>query len=332
MSKTNRLSLFSTKKYEKVVFSKFSDNFSFELDYLEQSLDSRTAHLAEGSQVVSIFVNDKADEEALRVLSRVGVRGIALRSAGFNHVNLDIAKELRIKVARVPAYSPHAVAEHAVALLLCLNRKLHKAYNRVREGNLSLEGLTGFDLHGKTVGVIGLGKIGLVFSKIMSGFGCRVLAHDPKATLDKLDFQISLVDKEQLFRESDIISLHCPLTSETKHIINADSLDLMKPSVVLINTGRGALIDTKAIITSLKGQKIGAVGLDVYEEEEGLFFSDHSQEIISDDVFSRLLTFPNVLITGHQAFLTTEALANIAQTTLCNARDLFANQINDNYL
>jgi D-lactate dehydrogenase len=245
-----------------------------------------------------------------------------LRCAGFNHVDLQVAKQLGLLVARVPAYSPHAVAEHAVALLLTLNRHTHKAYNRVRENNFNLNGLEGFDLHGRTVGVIGAGKIGLCFIRIMLGFGCRVLVFDPEVSAEVQAMNVEVVSLQQLFKQADIISLHCPLNNATQHLIDAEAIAVMKEGVVIINTSRGAVIDSKALIGALKTKKIGALGLDVYEEESDLFFQDHSMDIIQDDLFQRLLTFPNVLITGHQGFLTQEALAGIAQTTLANASEL----------
>ncbi len=251
----------------------------------------------------------------------MGVRLIALRSAGYNHVDLDAAARLGLSVVRVPAYSPHAVAEHAAALILTLNRRTHRAYNRVREANFSLDGLVGFDLHGKTVGVIGTGRIGAVMLRIMHGFGCRLLAHDVKedVALTK-EIPVRYVTLQELFGESDIVSLHVPLTPDTRHLIDAEALRRMKHGVVLVNTGRGALIDTRALIDALKRGQIGAAGLDVYEEEEGIFFKDLSEQVLQDDVLARLLTFPNTLITSHQGFLTREALANIAETTLANVR------------
>jgi D-lactate dehydrogenase len=246
-----------------------------------------------------------------------GTSLIALRSAGFNHVDLEAADALGLVVARVPAYSPHAVAEHALALVLALNRKIFRAYNRVREGNFSLEGLLGFDLHGKTVGVIGTGKIGLIFARTMRGLGCRVLAFDPYPSAEA-EGVVEYVSRAALYAESDVISLHCPLTPETHHLIDDDAIEAMKPGVMLVNTSRGQLVDTRAVIEGLKRGRIGHLALDVYEEEEDLFFQDLSDRVIRDDVFSRLLTFPNVLITGHQGFFTEEAVTNIAETTLAN--------------
>jgi D-lactate dehydrogenase len=264
-------------------------------------------------------VNDQLTGDVVEAVADAGVRLLALRSAGFNHVDLRAAARRGLVVARVPAYSPHAVAEHAAALILTLNRKLHRAFNRVREGNFSLDGLLGFDLHGRVVGVIGTGKIGAIFCRIMMGFGCRILAYDPHPNEQVRQSGGEYVTLEELFRASDIIALHLPLTPETHHLINGRALNEMKHGVMLINTSRGGLIDTVAVIEALKRGKIGALGLDVYEEEADLFFEDLSGTVIQDDVFARLLTFPNVLITGHQGFFTVEALRNIAATTLANA-------------
>jgi len=266
----------------------------------------------------SVFVNDQLNADVIEALYGFGVRLIALRCAGFNNVDLDAANKFEIKVVRVPAYSPYSVAEHTVALILALNRKIYKAYHRVREGNFALDGLLGYDLNGRTVGIIGTGKIGEVVTKIMKGFGCNILAYDLFQNKSCLDMGVKYIPLENLFKESDIITLHCPLTRETHHIIDSNSLDKMKKGVVLINTSRGALIDTKAVIKALKSGKVGALGLDVYEEEADLFFEDLSNLIIQDDIFARLLTFPNVVITGHQAFFTKEALDGIALTTLDN--------------
>jgi D-lactate dehydrogenase len=254
----------------------------------------------------------------LQRLVRAGVGLVALRSAGFNHVDLAAAGELGITIARVPAYSPHAVAEHTVGLILCLNRKLHRAYARVRDGNFSLEGLLGFDLHGRTVGVVGTGNVGTVVATIMAGFGCRLLAFDPEPNDECRALGVRYVGLEELLGSADIVSLHCPLTPETRHLVDADALGRMKPGVMLINTGRGALVDTAAVIAALKTGRIGALGLDVYEEEEALFFEDLSGTVIQDDVFMRLLTFPNVMVTAHQAFFTEDALLAIADTTMAN--------------
>jgi len=311
--------LFDSRRFERDVFTRENIHFGHDLTFLESRLTPYTAELARGFEVVCCFVNDQLDAGALQTLKPLGVKLIALRSAGFNNVDLQTAAQLSLPVVRVPDYSPHAVAEFAVALILTLNRKIHRAYLRVRELNFSLDGLVGFDLNGKTVGVIGTGKIGRVFAKIMQGFGCEVLAYDVNPDMDLVKSKtVKYVDLHTLYVQSDIISLHVPLNPSTRHLINAEAIALMKPNVLLINTGRGALIETKALITALKRRKIGGAGLDVYEEEEGVFFHDLSEQGISDDFLARLLTFPNVIVTSHQAFLTEEALRNIAFTTLAN--------------
>lgn len=312
-----RVAVFSTKPYDRIFLDRANERHRHELTYLDARLTAETAPLAEGFDAVCAFVNDRVDTEVLRLLQMRGIRLVALRSAGFNNVDLPEAQRLGITVARVPAYSPHAVAEHAVALVLSLNRMTHRAYNRVREGNFSLDGLLGFDLHGKTVGVVGTGQIGLIFADIMHGFGCRIVASDPMPNPDAKAF-LEYVSLERLLAEADIVSLHCPLTPETDHLIDAEAIARMKDGVMLINTGRGRVVDTRAVIDGLKNGKIGRLGLDVYEEEEQLFFQDLSQRVIADDLFMRLTTFPNVLITGHQAFFTAEALTNIADTALAN--------------
>lgn len=285
--------------------------------FLEPRLTEETVRLAEGYDAVCVFVNDIVDSAILETLATGGVKLIVLRCAGFNNVDLAAAARLKLTVVRVPAYSPYAVAEHAVGMILALNRKLHRAYNRVREGNFALDGLLGFDLHGRTVGVVGMGKIGQVFARIMSGFGCDVLCYDPFAKVEPPSGG-STASLEDVYRRSDIISLHCPLTRENHHMIGKESLEQMQDGVMLINTSRGGLLDTRAVIRGLKSGKVGAVGLDVYEEEGDLFFEDRSDRFISDDVFTRLLTFPNVLITGHQAFFTRDAMQNIAETSMEN--------------
>lgn len=312
-----RVAVFSTKPYDRIFLDRANERHRHELTYLDARLTAETAPLAEGFDAVCAFVNDRVDTEVLRLLQIRRIRLVALRSAGFNNVDLPEAQRLGITVARVPAYSPHAVAEHAVALMLSLNRMTHRAYNRVREGNFSLDGLLGFDLHGKTVGVVGTGQIGLIFADIMHGFGCRIVASDPMPNPNAKAF-VEYVSLERLLAEADIVSLHCPLTPETDHLIDAKAIARMKDGVMLINTGRGRVVDTRAVIDGLKSGKIGRLGLDVYEEEEQLFFQDLSQRVIADDLFMRLTTFPNVLITGHQAFFTAEALTNIADTTLAN--------------
>ena len=312
-----KVAVFSTKSYDQTFLERANAGRRHELTFFEARLTAKTAPLAAGFACVCAFVNDRLDAEVLERLAEGGTRLLALRSAGFNHVDLAAAAKLGFTVARVPAYSPHAVAEHAAALVLTLNRKLNRAYNRVREGNFSLEGLLGFDLHGRTVGVIGTGKIGLGFARIMAGFGCKVLAFDPYPSAEA-EAVVQYVSLPRLYRSSDIVSLHCPLTPETHHLIGEAALAQLKRGVMLINTSRGALVDTRAVIEGLKSGQIGYLGLDVYEEEEDLFFEDLSDRVIQDDVFTRLLTFPNVVITGHQGFFTEEALENIAATTLAN--------------
>ncbi len=320
------IAVFSTKAYDRQFLDAENDQQRHEIVYFEPQLTADTARLADGFAAVCVFVNDQLDAQTLEILAQGGTRVIALRCAGFNNVDLHAASRLGIRVVRVPAYSPHAVAEHAVALLLTLNRKTHRAHNRIREGNFSLEGLLGFDLHGKTVGVVGTGRIGEIFAGIMTGFGCRVLAFDPIRNPAVEDAGIAYVDLPELFRASDIVSLHCPLTPETHHLIDASAIAQLKEGVMLINTSRGALIDARALIDGLKSARIGSVGLDVYEEEADLFFEDLSGRVIQDDVFARLMTFPNVIITGHQAFFTQNALQNIAATTLSNITAIEADE------
>lgn len=312
-----RIALFSAKPYDGTFFKRANKDKRHTLSFFEARLTEDTARLAAQYDAVCAFVNDCLDASVLQQLHDGGTRLVALRSAGFNHVDLTAADQLGITVARVPAYSPYAVAEHAVALLLSLNRQTYRAYNRVREGNFSLNGLLGFDLHGKTVGVIGTGQIGLIFADIMHGFGCRIVASDPFPDPQAKPF-VEYVPLTTLYAQADIISLHCPLTPDTHHLIDAEAIAQMKDGVMLINTGRGRVVDTQAVIAGLKSGKIGHLGLDVYEEEEQLFFEDLSQGVIDDDQFMRLTTFHNVLITGHQAFFTHEALTNIAETTLAN--------------
>lgn len=309
--------VFSVKPFEKATLTQ-AVGTRHTLRMLDATLAADTAALASGCRAVCAFVNDRLDAPCLEALHRVGVRCVALRSAGFNHIDLAAAARLGLSVARVPAYSPHAVAEHTVALLLTVNRKTHRAYNRVREHNFALDGLQGFDLFGKTIGVIGTGKIGTCFARIMRGFGCRVLAADPAPSDAARALGVEYADLDTLLAASDVVSLHCPLTPQTKHLINERTLGLMKPGVVILNTGRGALVDTPALIAALKRGRLGAVGLDVYEEEADLFFRDLSASIIQDDVFMRLLTFPNVLVTAHQGFFTREALQGIADVTASN--------------
>jgi D-lactate dehydrogenase len=313
-----KVAVFSSKPHDEQYLRAANAEHGHDLAFLEPRLTAQTVALAEGSPCVCAFVNDTLDRPVLKQLAEGGTRLVALRSAGFNHVDLQAAHELGFTVARVPAYSPYAVAEHAVALILALNRKIPRAHMRVREGNFALGGLLGFDLHGRTVGVVGTGTIGSVFARIMTGFGCNVLAYDPYPNAACIELGVRYVPLTELFAAADVIALHCPLTPETHHLIDAEALERMRDGVMLVNTSRGALVDTTAVIQALKSGKIGYLGLDVYEEEEDLFFEDLSDRVITDDVFSRLLTFPNVLITGHQAFFTEEALEHIASTTLAN--------------
>ncbi|MFD2641309.1 2-hydroxyacid dehydrogenase [Pseudomonas japonica] len=313
-----RALFFSSQTYDQDSFNAAPAVNGLELHFLPARLNEDTAVLAAGHEVVCAFINDDLSAAVLERLAAAGTRLIALRSAGYNHVDLAAARRLGLTVTRVPAYSPHAVAEHAVALILSLNRRLHRAYNRTREGDFSLHGLTGFDLHGKTVGVVGTGQIGLAFARIMAGFGCQLLAFDPYPNPDVVALGARYVALDELLRRSNIISLHCPLTPQTRHLINIQSLADLQPGAMLINTGRGALVDTPALIEALKSGQLGYLGLDVYEEEAQIFFEDRSDQPLQDDVLARLLTFPNVIVTAHQAFLTREALAAIAGTTLDN--------------
>lgn len=321
-----KVAVFNTKPYDQHFLEQANQQHHHELKFLNPCLDLATVSLAEGCEAVCIFVNDRLERETLQTLAQQGTRLIALRCAGYNNVDLNAAKELNIDVVRVPAYSPYAVAEHAIALILTLNRKIHRAYNRVREGNFALNGLLGFDLHGRTVGIIGTGKIGRIAGQILHGFGCRILAYDLYPHEEFAQKYGEYVPLKKLLRQSDIISLHCPLTPDTHHLINDRTISQMKPGVMLVNTSRGGLIDTKAVIRGLKSKQIGHLALDVYEEENQIFFEDLSGEIIEDDVFERLLTFPNVIITGHQAFFTIDALKNIAETTLSNITAIANNQ------
>jgi D-lactate dehydrogenase len=317
-----RIAMFDTHRYDMAAFECGNAAFGHTIQFFEPRLTETTAKLAVGFPAVCAFVNDRLDKNTLQILHDGGVKIVGLRSAGYNHVDLLAAKHLGITITRAPEYSPYAVAEHTVALILALNRKVHRSFNRVRELNFSLDGLVGFDLHGKTVGIIGTGRIGRVFAGIMRGFGCKILAFD--RTLDEslaTTSGIQYVSLHDLLSQSDIISLHVPLTPETKHLLNEDAFARMKPDVMLLNTSRGGLVETKALISALKNGKIGYAGLDVYEEEEGVFFQDLSELGLQDDVLARLLTFPNVLVTSHQAFLTREALANIATTTFQNFSD-----------
>ena len=315
-----KIAFFSTKKYDRDFFDRFIT--THEIIYLEAPLNEYTVNLVAGCTAVCIFVNDIANATIIKALKSYGVKLIALRCAGFNNVDINAAKENNIYIVRVPEYSPHAVAEHALALILTLNRKTHKAYNRVRDGNFSLDRLLGFDLFNKTIGVIGTGRIGQLFCKMMLGLGCKVLAFDLIANRELTTAGVQYLSLIDLFEAADIISLHCPLTEQTKHIINYQTIGMMKEGVMLINTSRGALVDTAATIEGLKSRRIGYLGLDVYEQEETLFFNDLSEKIIDDDDIMRLLSFPNVLVTAHQGFFTTEAMTEIAKTTI-NSFDEF---------
>ena len=325
------IAVYSSKAYDKEFLQK-ENTAAYQFSFFEPHLSESTVPLAAGHEVVCVFVNDMVNAAVVVALAKLGVKLLALRCAGYNNVDLKACKENNITVVRVPAYSPYSVAEHTVGLMLTLNRKIHRAYNRVKEGNFSLEGLMGFDMHQRTIGIVGTGKIGMITAKILQGFNTEILYYDlqPNAACDALGMKYMPLDK--LFATSDIISLHCPLTPATQHLINKNAIDQMKAGVMLVNTSRGALIDTKAVIDGLKSGKIGYLALDVYEEEADLFFEDLSDKVIADEVFSRLLTFPNVLVTGHQAFFTQEAMTGIARTTLQNIADFeqgksLANQV-----
>lgn len=320
-----RCAVFSAKTYDMDFLSDAAQKCQHELEYFEVKLSPTSAKLAEGFEAVCAFVNDDLQRSTLQSLQRIGVKLVALRCAGFNQLDLTAARELGIRVARVPAYSPHAVAEHTLALILSLNRKIHKAYQRVRENNFGLDGLLGFDLHGRTVGVIGTGTIGQNVVRILHGFGCNVLMYDVRQSDNCLALG-SYCDLDRLLGESDIVTLHCPLNESTRYLINHDSIQKMKPGVMLVNTSRGGLVDTSAVINGLKTKQIGSLALDVYEEEGALFFEDLSQVIVKDDVFSRLLTFPNVLITSHQAFFTEQAMHEIARVTMQSLTEFEQNQ------
>jgi D-lactate dehydrogenase len=318
-----KVAFFSTKRYDRQSFAEANAEYNHELTFFEPRLTPQTVSLAAGYPAVCVFINDTLDAEVLKTLVDNGTKVIALRSAGFNNVDLAAVADLGLKVVRVPAYSPYAVAEHAVGLVLMLNRKLYRAYNRVREDNFSLEGLLGFDLHGTTVGVVGTGKIGLIFAQIMQGFGCHLLGYDafPNDRFTAVG-DARYVDLPELLANADIISLHCPLLPATRHIINSASIAQMKPGVMLINTSRGGLMDTRAVIEGIKSGQIGYLGTDVYEEEADLFFEDLSDTVIKDDTFQLLQSYPNVVITAHQAFFTQNALQAIAKTTLQNIEDI----------
>ena len=316
-----KVAFFSTKSYDKEYFDRVNSDGYHQFSYFEAALNTATAALAKEHNAVCLFVNDKADKQTIEQLASNGIKLIALRCAGFNNVDLEAASKNNIKIVRVPAYSPEAVAEHAVALILTLNRKTHKAYNRVRESNFSLENLTGFNLHEKAVGVIGTGKIGQAFCRIMLGFGCKILAYDKFTSEEMIKAGVHYCSLDEVLIQSDIISLHCPLVPETQHLINKKAFSKMKKGAMLINTSRGAVIDTADAIEALKKGQLGYFGLDVYEQEEKLFFKDLSEKIIADDMITRLIGFPNVLITSHQGFFTKEALEQIAMVTLKNIND-----------
>ena len=321
-----KITFFSVKPYDKEFFKKGNTNFNFDFTFFETHLGPHIVQAVEPTDAICVFVNDKVNKQVIEVLAQKGVKVIALRCAGFNNVDLEAAKANNIKVCRVPAYSPEAVAEHALAMMLTLNRKTHKAYNRVREQNFSLHGLLGFTMKGKTVGVIGTGHIGAELCKIMLGMGCHVIAYDVNQNPELLKKGVRYLPLEELLKQSDIVSLHCPLTQQTQHLINTSTLALMKKGAMLINTSRGGLIDTTAVIEALKQQKLGYLGIDVYEQEEKIFFRDLSENIIADDTLQLLMSFPNVLVTAHQAFFTKEALDQITQVTLNNVHQLLNNR------
>lgn len=313
-----KVAIFNTHEYEKKFFIEESKNFNHELVFLSTRLTNETANLAKDFPCICVFLNDSLDANALETISKGATKLIAVRSAGYNQVDLYACEKLKLRVVNVPEFSPNAIAEHAVALILSLNRQIVRSHNRVRDGNFSIEGLMGFDLSEKTIGIVGTGKIGTVMAKIMLGFGCEVIAHDLVRNHMLEGIGVQYVSLDKLLKSSDIISLHLPLTTKTHHILDKDAFAKTKPGVMLINTARGGLVDTQELIQCLRSGKIGSVGLDVYEKEEGVFFVDHSAEIIDDEMLTQLMTFPNVIITSHHAFLTKEAVRNIARTTLEN--------------
>ncbi|BBE51060.1 D-lactate dehydrogenase [Ferriphaselus amnicola] len=315
-----KIAVCSAHPYDRQFLQEANATFGHELSFFDARLNEETRQMVAGFPAICAFVNDTLNEAVLQALAQQGTQLIALRCAGFNNVDLAAAARHGIRIVRVPAYSPHSIAEHTLALILTLNRKTHRAYNRVRDGNFSLDGLLGFELRGRTIGIIGTGRIGLATAEILRGFGCRLLAHDPYPNPECLALGARYVTLDELYRESDLITLHCPLNQESFHLINAAAIGKMKRGVTIINTSRGAVIDTPAVIAALKSGRIGGLGLDVYEQEGDLFFQDLSCQVIQDDMFERLLSFPNVLITGHQGFFTAEALASIARTTLDNVR------------
>lgn len=325
-----KIAFYDAKAYDKESFNKINEKYGYEIEYFDIHLDKTSAALAKGADIVCAFVNDAINKDVIAALKEEGISLIALRSAGYNNVDLKAAYK-NIHVVRVPAYSPYAVAEHAAALMLSLNRKIHKAYVRTRESNFNIAGLKGFDMKGKCAGVVGTGKIGRVMISILKGFGMDILAYDPYPNEEyEKEEGFKYVSLDEIYKQSDIISLHCPLTKESYHMINGESISKMKEGVMLINTSRGQLVDSQALIEGLKNRKISSAGLDVYEEESEYFFEDFSDEVIADDVLARLLSFHNVLISSHQAFLTKEALENIAQTTLENVKSFLNGDALDN--
>ena len=325
-----KVAIYSTKNYDRKYFELVNVKYGFQLEFFDFQLNERTAKMAEHCDVVCIFVNDDGSRNVLEKLAALGVKMVALRCAGFNNVDLKAAKELGLQVVRVPAYSPEAVAEHTVGLMMTLNRRIHRAYQRTREANFSLEGLIGFNMHGRTVGVIGTGKIGVAVMRILKGFGMRILAYDPFKNSVAEELGAQYVKLDELYAKSHVITLHCPATPENYHLLNRDAFAQMKDGVMIINTSRGTLIDTQAAIDALKQRKIGALGMDVYENERDLFFEDKPNEVIQDDVFRRLSACHNVLLTGHQAFLTEEALMSISDVTLANIYSLKTGKLCEN--
>ena len=328
-----KIAVFSTKSYDRKYLEQANQQYGFELEFFDFMLNEQTVKMAEGCEAVCIFVNDDGSRSVLTKLAEQGTKMIALRCAGFNNVDLEAAKELGLQVVRVPAYSPEAVAEHTVGLMMTLNRRIHRAYQRTRDANFSLEGLIGFNMHGRTVGVIGTGKIGIATMRILKGFGMQILAFDPFKSPIAEEIGATYVGLDELYARSDVITLHCPATPENYHLLNKESFDKMKEGVMIINTSRGSLINTTDAIEALKQRKIGALGMDVYENERELFFEDKSNDVILDDVFRRISSCHNVLLTGHQAFLTEEALMNISDVTLSNIQTLYThtpcvNQVN----
>jgi len=313
-----KLTFFSTQSYDKLFFEEHNKRFGFVIDFFDVSLNEKSVNLIQSSEAICVFVNDRVTRPVIELLAAKGVKVIALRCAGFNNIDLAAAAEHNIRIVRVPAYSPHAVAEHAVAMIMTLNRKTHKAYNRIREQNFSLAGLMGIDLYGKTIGVIGTGNIGMVFARIMLGFGCKVVAYDVKEQENLILAGGSYGPLEEVLSTADVLSLHCPLNEKTRYLINKETIRQMKHGAMLINTSRGGLINTQTVIDALKSGQLGALGIDVYEQEESLFFRDLSEHIIEDDTIARLMSFHNVLITAHQGFFTREAMDQIAETTLSN--------------